>query len=1077
MRTILLALTLLAGMLSAPTALSADDGQKKTIRLFLSDGQLLDFDADEVDSITTSATVQTVWYADTCRTVDIATIDSIWYMSTTLRLSAAAGLNFGKVAVGNSKTVTTTLTNLSDYPEHYMMLTGGAFSTKGAARELLILPGESADVELTFVPTDSIAYTGLLSIASSALDGGMLTAALSGEGVASELDEDDMVLPPVETTFDIVLDEGDAIDDFEGFKIVNFNGEYALDPTAMARSLRRVRRADGAHNVCTANARISQNGLQLHSFTDGQGNPYMFTITLPGEKPEISFTQTAITLLMSNPYLMPADEADYQNTVELLRGLKSFGGVVEAVRQEYNSARKQNRTPDYENVNLQPVFNELYNMVRDNSWLTLSGVSIKDLEVTPLTAKLKLHNDYKRTISVYASRVKMNESNLVVTDREEISMTYAEMLSKMIDWLNKLSDKEVKKESKYFREEDLPLLAALEELLMELTELCKEDPDYQQEVPLWVTYIMESGKSDYWDIVWDARWLDYYKERFLDIIGVGDEGDYRQNYDESIFAKESEELSYDFNGFDKIQLDIYGLGTFGDRTWDSFTSTDKARMLAMLLYGGYFDVVDPLIKLITGSKKLYKAYTAKDYNFDLRYGSKWPELGLVTKLYLEFRKKPKNFREAYEKAKKGDLKGFMKHLGKFAWGEMSKIPSELEQPYSDENKCTYVNLLYHIGKNMFGVNSTSEAFRTGLKSCANTILKIASVAMKTIDVSEATMDLIGGIWAGTNSEVKQTFMIDRFSQPFISVTQPAEVYLTPDVTAHFEWQGHRGNSYGEMAWVYDLEVLTETPYAVTQTVMLRDLDATSCDLNLATIPNAKLASKIAFRLIAHKPDVPSHIYVMTDFIPLVQNLNASQTAPPEMIDLGLPSGTKWAYVNLGATISSDYGNYYAWGELDPKDSYTWKTYKYSGNTANSLTKYCTKSSYGRVDNKTSLEPADDRPKTDYGYYYSIPTRQDWQELIDHCRWTRFGNDVMVKGPNGNIIILPSAGYRDGLNVYDTTTDGCYWTTDVDTDSPDDAWFVHIKNGKPEFYSYYRCQGRSIRPVQHRPNYASPSTAQ
>lgn len=1067
MRKILFVLCLISGFFSIPCNLMADEGQKKTIRLFLNDGQLLEFDASTVDSITTNSTSQTIWYTDTCRTFALDDIDSIWYMSPTLKLTSTS-LNFGKVAIGNAKTILATLTNSGQYPERYMMLTGGGFSVKNAAREMLIMPGESMNVELTFTPTDSIAYSNMLSIVSQAIDGGMMTAALFGEGVANELAEEDMDSMPVETTFDILLEEDESIDGFEGFKIVNFNGEYAVDVPAMVKGMRKVRRAAGSYNMCTAQAPVSTQGLQLHSFTDPMGNPYMFTISLPGEKPEISFTQTAIALLMAHPYLTPADEADYQNTVQLLKQLNSFSNVVTEVRNEYNSAKKNNRTPDYSTVNVSPIFNELYNLVKDNSQLTLSGVSLKDVKVTPQQAMLKLHNDYKRTLAVYASRVKMNESNLIVTDQEEITMTYAELISNMIDYLYKLIDKEVKEESKYFREEDMPLLAAVEEMVKELAALGKDDPDYQQELPIWVPEILESGKSDYWDIVWVA----IYNEFLTDVPYFE-----RRDYEESIFAKESGELTYEFKDFDKIQLDVYGLGTFGDKSWDSFSSTDKARILFMLVYGGYFDVVEPIVKLITGCKKAYKAHTSKDYRYDLRYASKWPELALVTKLYLEFRKNPKNWRTAYEKAKKGDLAGILKQLGKFTWGEMKKIPSELDQPYSDENKCTYANLIYHIGKNMFGVTKTSEEFRKKFKSFANSFLKIVNVASATIEVSEGAMDLVGGAMAIKNSEVKQTFMIDRFNQPYVHVTKPTQPFYIPNGTVHFEWEGHRGSSYGEYAWTYDLEVMTESPSAVNQYVMKSELSETSCDLDLATIPNINSSSKVFFRIVAHQPGKPSVYYAMTDFKLLVRNLNMPYRPPLEMIDMGLPSGTKWAFCNLGAKTNTDYGGYYAWGETDAKTSFSWKNYKYSGNTANSLTKYCTKSSYGRVDNKTSLEQVDDRVKTDYGYYFSIPTKEDWQELIDYCKWTRYDNHFMVKGPNGNVIVLPSGGYMDGLNAYDAGVEGCYWTSTVDEQSPDDAWFVHINNAKPTFYSYYRYQGRCIRPVEHKPNFAAPGTAQ
>ena len=75
----------------------------------------------------------------------------------------------------------------------------------------------------------------------------------------------------------------------------------------------------------------------------------------------------------------------------------------------------------------------------------------------------------------------------------------------------------------------------------------------------------------------------------------------------------------------------------------------------------------------------------------------------------------------------------------------------------------------------------------------------------------------------------------------------------------------------------------------------------------------------------------------------------------EYVDLGLPSGTKWATCNVGATKPEEYGNYYAWGETEPKDYYDWSTYKY-GSDYDELTKYCTSSDYGTVDNKNRTRP-------------------------------------------------------------------------------------------------------------------------
>ena len=94
-------------------------------------------------------------------------------------------------------------------------------------------------------------------------------------------------------------------------------------------------------------------------------------------------------------------------------------------------------------------------------------------------------------------------------------------------------------------------------------------------------------------------------------------------------------------------------------------------------------------------------------------------------------------------------------------------------------------------------------------------------------------------------------------------------------------------------------------------------------------------------------------------------ISAQQTCPdsnhPHAIDLGLPSGTKWACYNVGASKPTAYGNYYAWGEIATKTNYDWSTYKW-GKANNQLTKYCNdpySGKNGHADNKTTLDPEDD----------------------------------------------------------------------------------------------------------------------
>ena len=137
----------------------------------------------------------------------------------------------------------------------------------------------------------------------------------------------------------------------------------------------------------------------------------------------------------------------------------------------------------------------------------------------------------------------------------------------------------------------------------------------------------------------------------------------------------------------------------------------------------------------------------------------------------------------------------------------------------------------------------------------------------------------------------------------------------------------------------------------------------------------------------------------------------------EWVDLGLPSGTLWATMNVGASCPEDYGTYFSWGETAPKSYYdgtTYKWYRYSEIEGHfMLTKYCTDSNYGVFDNKTELEPEDDAAYVNWGPSWRMPTREQCQELIDNC--TRLNMELngvkgeLITGSNGASIFLPFAG--------------------------------------------------------------------
>ena len=155
----------------------------------------------------------------------------------------------------------------------------------------------------------------------------------------------------------------------------------------------------------------------------------------------------------------------------------------------------------------------------------------------------------------------------------------------------------------------------------------------------------------------------------------------------------------------------------------------------------------------------------------------------------------------------------------------------------------------------------------------------------------------------------------------------------------------------------------------------------------------------------------------------------------EAIDLGLPSGTRWASWNVGASAPEEYGGYYAWGETEEKGYYDWSTYKYCKGSNGSLTKYCTFSNYGDngfTDGLTELLPEDDVATANWGAAWHMPTKEQLGELRDNCtiEWTLLNGvkGYLVTGPNGATIFLPAAGSYWGDVLYEEGMYGYYWSS-------------------------------------------------
>lgn len=173
------------------------------------------------------------------------------------------------------------------------------------------------------------------------------------------------------------------------------------------------------------------------------------------------------------------------------------------------------------------------------------------------------------------------------------------------------------------------------------------------------------------------------------------------------------------------------------------------------------------------------------------------------------------------------------------------------------------------------------------------------------------------------------------------------------------------------------------------------------------------------------------------------------------VDLGLPSGTKWATCNIGSATPEKTGTYFAWGETSPKATYT---------DANSV--YALKRPAGLLQNNRDLAPSHDAAHVNWGGPWRMPTRAEIDELVNRCKWQWVGAPagMLVTGPNGKTIFLAATGAKSGTNLI-TKDKGCLWTSTVgDSADNSNAYELDFSQFGPCAVRINRCYGLNIRPV-------------
>ena len=203
----------------------------------------------------------------------------------------------------------------------------------------------------------------------------------------------------------------------------------------------------------------------------------------------------------------------------------------------------------------------------------------------------------------------------------------------------------------------------------------------------------------------------------------------------------------------------------------------------------------------------------------------------------------------------------------------------------------------------------------------------------------------------------------------------------------------------------------------------------------------------------------------------------------QAVDLGV--SVLWADRNLGAADVADLGNFYAWGETEPKDNYDWSTYKWANGSQSSITKYNTRSEYGSVDDIFRLMPEDDAAVVATDGVWRMPTRAEFEELLNNCQWEKskkttsdgveiFGYQV-TGNSGGNVIFLPAAGCIIGTEPNKRGEYGLYPTSDLCTAENNYygygdyyCWYFFFQSGERIIYGDSRARGWTIRPVKSKP---------
>ena len=789
---------------------------------------------------------------------------------------------------------------------------------------------------------------------------------MSKENLDSEVQEwkedETQEMPTQQNSMDIEIPESYNQDYINSLRITNFYGDYDLAADKKGNKVVRRRaptKSTPAYSPPYLNGtyKTAGTGYMFHYLQDKQNNTVMCCVSKGDAPATMTAKSTAIALLLQTPHFLTSNPDEIEYIVRELETLTEFHSFVGQVNAKIEQSMITCQAPDYSTLNTSPVANAMALKYKQSADM-IDGIDLIDIkrDLAKQTISLKVRNNWRRVLHVYGTKAWMDGTNHVPVRTESTqAMGFSKTLRDNLN-LSTLADR-------YLEDDDYELTDP--EDLNLTQDLIHELNSHTLNYPLPEIVVPQS--ANYWKIV----------------IGSmrGDKS--------SPFESTSLHLGYELNGADKLFLDVYGIGKFGNS--GIYSSDDEMRILLVLFHGIVNDFILPACELATGLES--------DDSIDLRKGSnKWPLEALLLTLY-------QNMPAATQ----------AKILLKFADQNPLDAIEDLCVYALDEiaKKSIYTSLLYKIIKKLFNVTAVDKLKREAFKGAIRK-------AILTINISEFGLDAGAAIGAAIGSDIRTRFVVDLDQSRYITVLNPTKGTALRGKRINFSWEMHMGNLTRSV--LYDIKLLLSSETQAT-THTISNIQGTTYQLNLDDLPTNIKSGTVQYRIIAHHPGNPDIVDAETEWIP-IQMIDYIQ--PSEAVDLGL--SVKWSSSNLGAASATDVGDYYAWGETTAKTSFTWENYQF-GHEASSEAMTI----YNPTDGLTILLPEHDVVHKVKGGHWRMPTREEWNELYVCCDWQEvraedelLGYNIVSK-KNGRMIYLPVTGYMDGTELKDGMR-ARYWSS-------------------------------------------------